>query len=138
MKALDTNILVRFLAADHPGQAKAVHGLLQGAEDKGETFLVTLPVMLELVWVLSSAYQMPRIAVVHALDQLSLMPMLKIEHRQRIRDWVSLARTDQALGLPDLLIGLSGKDAGGSSTLTFDREACRSSLFELLPFQASP
>ena len=34
--------------------------------------------------------------------------------------------------LPDLLVALSGEAAGCETTLTFDRKAARSSLFEML------
>jgi len=48
MKALDTNILVRFLTNDDAVQAKKVYQLFKNAEAKREHFFVPLLVVLEL------------------------------------------------------------------------------------------
>ena len=52
MKALDTNVLVRFLVKDDEQQAKTVYRLFKQAESKAEAFFIPILVVLETVWVL--------------------------------------------------------------------------------------
>lgn len=57
---LDTNLFIRYLVNDLPGQADKVDRLFQQAE-KGKVRLVTgPPVFFELVWTLKSFYKKPR------------------------------------------------------------------------------
>jgi len=60
MKAVDTNILVRFLTKDDAIQAQKVYELFKKAETKREPLFVSLLVVLELLWVLESVYSIPR------------------------------------------------------------------------------
>ena len=48
MKALDTNILVRFLTSDDPAAFQRVAQLLESAEQRNESFRLTTLVLLEL------------------------------------------------------------------------------------------
>jgi predicted nucleic-acid-binding protein len=60
MKALDTNVLVRFLVRDDEQQAKAVYRKFKQAEAKKEVFFIPVLVVLETVWVLESVYEITR------------------------------------------------------------------------------
>jgi predicted nucleic-acid-binding protein len=51
MLAIDTNVVVRFLTADHPQQSAKAKELFER-----ETLYVALTVLLETEWVLRSAY----------------------------------------------------------------------------------
>ena len=57
MIALDTNVLVRFLVKDDEQQAELVRVLFMEAEQRKEPLLVPLLVVLELIWVLESVYE---------------------------------------------------------------------------------
>ena len=52
MRALDTNVIVRFLIRDDERQAGRARRLLEDAEESGGRYLVTRVVMLETIWVL--------------------------------------------------------------------------------------
>jgi predicted nucleic-acid-binding protein len=54
VKALDTNVLVRYLTADDESMVSRVQKLFDAAEESGEFFLVSLLVLLETLWVLRS------------------------------------------------------------------------------------
>lgn len=54
MKALATNVLVRFLVKDDEQQAQAVYRKFKQAEDKKEIFFIPVLVVLETVWALES------------------------------------------------------------------------------------
>lgn len=60
MKGLDTDVLVRLLVADGAAQTRRVTDLLESAEEAGEGFFVSSLVLLELAWVLDSAYRCTR------------------------------------------------------------------------------
>ena len=51
MLAIDTNVIVRYLTADHPEQASRARALVDGA-----AVFVPVTVILESEWVLRSAY----------------------------------------------------------------------------------
>lgn len=131
MKAIDTNMLVRFLVADDPAQARSVRHLFEEAERNGDRLLIPLATVLETIWVLESSYECPRSVIFDLLDKLTRLPILQFEAADRIKDLASLgshAKLDPA----DLLIALSARDLGCETTLTFDRKTAKSSLFEYL------
>lgn len=131
MRALDTNILVRFITADDSLQTNRVRELFRTAEEHHELLFVSLPVTLELIWVLASTYDAPKADIAEALQHLLGLPYLRFEQEGRLRDLLS-ASLQSPLGLGDLLVGLCGKDHGCTTTLTFDRKAARSPLFTAL------
>ena len=129
MKALDTNLLVRFLINDDQEQAEKVKNLFEQAELSGEVFMVTSVVVLELIWVLSAVYECTRAEVLLALEQLAMLPIVHFENLPLIRRLISLGRAT-GTDLSDLLIGLVGQSLNCNTTLTFDRKAAQSDLFE--------
>ena len=131
MRALDTNFLVRFITGDDSPQSDRVRELFRAAEEHHELLFVSLPVTLELIWVLGSAYDTPKASIAEALQHLMGLPYLRFEQEGRIRTLLT-ASPQSPLGLGDLLVGLIGKDHGCTTTLTFDRIAARSPLFTAL------
>ena len=131
MKALDTNVLVRFLVKDDPAQAEMIYQKLKQAEIDGEVFFVPLLVVLEMIWVLDSVYKFPRQEVVDSLEALLRMPVLRWESQAVIQGLISSAR-DTRIDLPDLLIAQSAKHSGCELVLTFDQRACQFGFFSRL------
>lgn len=131
MKALDTNVLVRFLMNDDEAQAQQVYRLFKTAEAQQEPLLVPLLVVLELFWVLESAYRLNRGEILEVMDDLLLMPILVFENRVALHHFLAEARNINA-DLSDLLIAHSAQAAGAEEVLTFDRKALRSPLFKRL------
>ncbi|MFA6111490.1 MAG: PIN domain-containing protein [Candidatus Latescibacterota bacterium] len=131
MKGLDTNALVRLLVADHPAQTERIASLLQAAEVAGERFFVSSLVLLELVWVLDSAYGCARTEILDALERLAAMPVLHLDHLDAVHRAITYARKSKQ-EIDDLLIGCCAAAAGCTAVMTFDRSASRHELFELL------
>ena len=129
MKALDTNVIIRFLLNDDKTQAHKVKTIFERAETTGEQYFVATPVVLETVWVLSAVYDFNRQEVLQALELLTELPILDFADFDLIREVVRLGRDTKA-DIPDLLIGLSGKSAGCETTLTFEKGLGRTGLFE--------
>ena len=131
MKAVDTNILVRFLVTDDKTQARRVRDAFEDVERAGERFMVTSPVLLELIWVLRAVYDFTREEVTHALELLSQMPVLEFQDYDQVLDLIRMARSSKA-DLSDVLIGLAGRSCGCETTLTFDKRLAATGLFERL------
>ncbi len=129
MKALDTNVLVRFLLNDDEVQGEKVRQLFERAELSQERFFVTNVVVLEMLWVLSAVYDLTRLDVLQGLELLTELPILRFEDHHATLDLIRLGRRSKT-DLPDLLIGLLGRARGCETTLTFDKGARKSGLFE--------
>jgi predicted nucleic-acid-binding protein len=80
MKAIDTNILIRFLTGDDERQAKKVYSIFKAAESERKELFVPLLVVLEMIWVLESVYEVSRIEILESIKDLLLMPVLKFDH----------------------------------------------------------
>ena len=131
MKAVDTNILVRFLTKDDAIQAQKVYELFKKAETKREPLFVSLLVVLELLWVLESVYSIPREEIVDAINELLYLPVLKFENIPILWTFIKNA-TGARQDLADILIACTAKSNGCSTVLTFDKRAAKSGLFEEL------
>lgn len=131
MKALDTNVIVRFLLNDDRAQGRRARRLFEDAEESGERFFVTTPVLLETIWVLSAVYEFSRAEILHALVLLTHMPILEFENYDGTQHLIRLGQSTKA-DLPDLLIGVSGRSHGCAATLTFEKRLVQTGLFEPL------
>ncbi len=131
MRAIDTNILVRFLVGDDKSQTEKVYKLFKKTESTNGTLFVPFLVVIELVWVLESVYDIPRTAIIESISDLILMPILKFEQQSSLQQFTHLTKTNK-FDLSDLLIGYSAKQQGCENVITLDRKASKSNLFELL------
>jgi len=131
MKALDTNILVRFLIQDDKQQTQAVKTLFSQAEEGKQSLFVTLLVVLELIWVLEAVYEVTREDILLSINELLSMPVLNFEKQKVIRQFISDAKTS-SFDLSDLLIALSALQEDCEATYTFDKKASKFKFFEKL------
>jgi len=131
MKAIDTNVLIRFLVGDDKKQAKKIYDIFKQAEDNKEQFWVPLPVILEMIWVLESVYDIPRQEIIDSVKELLLMPILKFESLSALQNFVESSQKS-TFDLPDILIAHSAKLHGCENVLTFDKKASEFKLFKLI------
>jgi predicted nucleic-acid-binding protein len=131
MKAIDTNVLIRFLIKDDPQQAEIVYRLFKNVESSKEKLFLPITVVLETIWVLESAYKIPRQEISDAIGELLLMPMLQFESQSAIVGFVNTAKETE-IDLSDILIAHSALFAGCECTLTFDKHASGFAPFQLL------
>lgn len=131
MKALNTNILVRLLTKDDEIQAKQVYTIFKHAEQTKEALFVPQLVVLELIWVLESAYQISRHDILEALSDLLLMPILNFENQHTIQQFYQAAQKN-TFDLSDLLIAHTAKANNCKAVLTFDKKAAKNQLFALI------
>lgn len=120
MIALDTNVLVRFLAADDVGQHQRGVALFRRGIARGETYFVGDVVVAELTWVLRASYRFERAQIAAALRALLEAEHLVFESTDRLRR--ALVRYQGGVaGFADYLIDERGRDAGCATLVTFDR-----------------
>ena len=131
MKGIDTNILVRFLVGDDELQAKKVYNIFKKAELNKNELFVPLLVVLELIWVLESVYDITRDKIIDSISELLLLPVLNFEHRSALQQFTQTAH-ENSYDLSDLIIAHSAKEQGCKTVITFDRKASKYNLFELV------
>ena len=131
MKALDTNVLVRFLVKDDERQSEIVYRAFKQAETDKNTFFVPLLVVLETLWVLDSVYNTARNDILDSINEVLLMPILKFEAQATIQRFIRLSRENK-IDLSDVLIACSAKSSGCNNVLTFDKKASRFEHFEII------
>lgn len=131
MKAIDTNVLVRFLVNDDRIQGKKARDILESAEKKGDILFIPMVVLMETIWVLDSVYDFPRNEIIHAIELVSQMAAITLEKPDTVLKFIDCAK-ESKISLSDLLIGASAEGAGCDTTLTFDIKASKSDLFHLV------
>ena len=129
MKAIDTNILVRFLIGDDKQQAKKVYNIFKKAESEKDELFVPLLVVLELIWVLESVYEISRADILESIREFLLLPILRFEHKSVLQQFTLSAQANR-YDLADLLIAHSAKMQGCETVLTFDKKVSKFKLFE--------
>lgn len=130
MIALDTNVLVRFLVQDDPGQARLANEIIDQLTDDAPGF-VGREVLVELVWVLERAYRLGRSEIAEVLDGLLTSTELRVEGAEQVGAALELYR-NEGYGFADLMIVAAARRADASELLTFDRKAARLSGVRLL------
>ena len=131
MRALDTNVLVRFLVRDEPRQAARACALIEDAERNRAPLWVGAGVVLELLWVLRSVYRCPRTEILEAVAQLRMLSGLSFEAPAAIDELCGLGRKE-SVELDDLWLAVLARQKGCETLLTFDRKAARLSLCTLI------
>ena len=113
VRAIDTNIIVRFLTADHAKQAQAARAVIKG----GDVF-VTTTVLLETEWVLRAGYGFAAEAIAAGLRGLGGLAGITLEEPAEVAqalDWLG-----QGMDFADALH--LAKSGHCSAFVTFDRK----------------
>ena len=131
MKAIDTNLLIRFLVGDDKMQAKKVYSIFKKAESEKKELFVPLLVVLEMIWVLESVYDISRTEILDSISDLLFMPIFKFDQQSALQQLVHSAQGNK-YDLSDLLIAHSAKVNGCEAVITFDKKASKFKLFELV------
>lgn len=123
MIGLDTNVLARYIMQDDAKQAALANKLIEGLTEASPGY-ISLVAIVELVWVLESAYDLTRQQVTSALRNLLSVNVFKVD---RVAMVASALRTyaDGTADVADCLIERSSALAGCRCTMTFDRAAAK-------------
>ena len=111
MRAVDANVVVRYLTGDDPGQAARARAVI----DAGNVFVGTT-VLLESEWVLRSVYGLSRTEVAAALRAFAGLPGLSVENPAVLSE--ALDHAERGMDFADALH--LGAAARCEALLTFD------------------
>lgn len=122
MIGIDTNILVRFLVDDHPGQNDLARSFMANRTADDPAY-VSAVVLAEAVWVLTRRLKYPLSTITELLQGLLATDGLIFEHTEELD---ALLSNDQPRSdLADHLISWAAQRAGCHRTVTFDETAAR-------------
>jgi predicted nucleic-acid-binding protein len=96
MRAVDTNIVVRYLTADHPAQTARARALIDGTQ-----VWLGLTVVLETEWVLRGTYRFRPAAIISALRTLIGQPTVTVENPPALAQALDLC--DSGMDFADAL-----------------------------------
>ena len=131
MPGLDTNVLVRWILDDDPGQAARVQQLFEEVSEQQLPLFVPSTVMLELEWVLRSRYKFDKSTVLGTFNALLETQELEFQDEPALERALSLYRQASADFADCLHAGQCGS-AGRAPIITFDETAARLPSVELL------
>jgi predicted nucleic-acid-binding protein len=123
MIGLDTNVLVRYIMQDDVKQSPLATRLIESRSAESRGF-VPLVAVVELFWVMSSAYELDRDQLVEVLEGLLRTKELVIERAEIV--WKALRMFQTAnVDFADCLVERSAAAIGCEKTMTFDRGAAK-------------
>ena len=130
MTGLDSNVLLRWIIDDPtaPEQAAIVRERL--ASETGPLFVNSV-VLAETVWVLRRRAKLGAEQVANVVDGLINAPTVRLQQPDAVADALA-SFLEEPGGFADHLIGEINRHAGCKTTLTFDKAASKSPLFEAI------
>lgn len=130
MIGLDTNVIVRYIMQDDVKQAHLASKLIESLTVE-EAGFVPLVAVVEIVWVLSSSYELDRMQVLAALELLLRTKEIEVEQAEVVWRAVRVYQ-DSTADFADCLIERLAAAAGCVRTMTFDRSASKSCSMTLI------
>lgn len=115
MRSVDTNVLVRLVARDDPGQTAAAEAFTAGGA------WVSHLVLMEFSWVLSTVYERSPADIARAVDMLLDHGQLVVQEPGVVSAALVHFRKRPALGFSDCLVLEVSRKAGHVPLGTFDR-----------------
>jgi predicted nucleic-acid-binding protein len=130
MIGLDTNVLVRYIMQDDPKQSPKATRLIESLNSDRPGF-VTVVSVIELYWVLTSAYGLAGRDVKRALEALLRAKQIVVDRADQVLRALRVFDDGKA-DFADCLIERIASAAGCGETLTFDAGAAKHAGMSLL------
>lgn len=124
MIGLDTNVIARIVLADDAAQTRQAAAMLDAAQARSEVVSLSLPVVLELEWVLRSAAKLSKTAVITTLRHLLETELLQIEHEGALEYALHLYEGSKA-DFAECLFAAKYRMPGCRVMVSFDTQACK-------------
>jgi predicted nucleic-acid-binding protein len=131
MIGLDTNVLVRYIMQDDPLQSAQATQLVESLTAEHPGYISQVSVV-ELYWVLTSAYRLTKPQAAQALEAILRTQQLVVEGADQLVRALRIFGHGKA-DLPDCLIERSAAAAGCTQTMTFDVGAAKHAGMTLIP-----
>lgn len=130
MIGLDTNVLVRYIVADDDEQYEAAHRAMAALSPESPGF-ITQVALVELYWVLSRSYRLPRQTCLRVIRGLVETAELEFDDGEGVVRALSLA--ESGADFADAMIHGALELFGVDRAITFDRAAAERLGWQLLP-----
>lgn len=124
MIGIDTNVLIRLLAADDAAQGERALAAMDRAEASGEPVRLDDVVLAETMWTMARQYKRSRAQLIELAHGLLDTTVFAFERRAQLEEAVHLFEHSRA-EFSDCLIVARNKAAGCRTTLTFDSDCAR-------------
>lgn len=116
---IDTNILVDyFFKRERFGLAKRI---IDDTVAGRQVLFISLPVYLELSWILISYYKLPKRVIINQLEAVLEIPNCEIDDREYLIKALQLYKQYQGVGFYDCLILVISKEAKVDDLASNDR-----------------
>jgi len=119
---VDTNVLVRFLTADEPGQHQQAVSFFGSRTPESPAFISAVT-LVETIWVLRRAYRLEPAEIMDSLGLFLDSDDFVVECRHSLELVRKGAGTMNQLN--DFIVAELGERAGCAATMTLDRRAAR-------------
>jgi predicted nucleic-acid-binding protein len=119
MRAIDTNVIVRLITRDDPGQTASAENFIRGGA------WVSVVALAEAVWVLSAVYELGSKDLATAVEMLLNHRDLVLQDAERVASAVAVFRAKPSLGFSDCLMLHLARKAGHLPLGTFDRNLAK-------------
>ena len=131
MIGLDTNVLVRYLVQDDPGQSRTASQVIARECTRESPGFINRIVLCELVWVLESAYGYSKDTIAEVMEKVLRTSQFRIEDVQTA--WTAFRMYQKGRAdFADCLLGVANRSYGCERTVTFDRQAGKLDGFDML------
>ncbi len=130
MIGLDTNVLVRYITQDEARQSARATKLIEGLTAESPGF-VSVVVVIELFWVLTSCYDFNREQMAQVFEVLLRSRQLAVDRADQVARALR-AYSDSNADFADCLIERTSASAGCGRTMTFDAGAAKAAGMTLI------
>jgi len=131
MIALDTNVLVRYIAQDDSVQSPQATQIIENALSREEGVFIPVVVLCETVWVLRGYYKLAKQRIIHVLDAIITEKGFELEARVEIAKALADYRHHPG-DFTDYVIGHISRHHRCSMVFTFDHGLRTSPLFRFI------
>jgi len=130
MTGLDTSVLVRYIMQDDARQSPLATRLIESLTADSPGFIPLVSVV-EIAWVLLSAYELDKRQLVEVFEALLRTKELIVESAEVVWKALRLLQGTDA-SFADCLVSCSAATAGCADTMTFDGSAANGAGMKLI------
>ncbi|MBO6575598.1 MAG: PIN domain-containing protein [Rhodothermales bacterium] len=126
---VDTNVWIRLVARDDPGQAEAAAKLIGESLQRGYQLVLSTVIAAELAWVLGNKFKLSWTAVADFFQGLSATSGVELENEGTVLAACHLASREN-VDFADAYNALWAQEQGITTAFTFDTKHFRRLGFE--------
>ena len=128
MIGIDTNVFIRYIVQDDPGQSRIATRLIEGELSPENKGFVSSVVLCEVIWVLKRFYRQSKEQLLLVVKTILETEVFEVEHRDCA--WRAYYDFDEGdADFSDYYICQINKSCGAPFTVTFDETAQKHRLF---------